>query len=402
MKKMTTPNVKLSLLPVLVSAMLCSTGAVADSLADALAGGKVDADIRFRYETVEQNNALQDATALSVRTRLGYTTGDYHGIGAAIQFENITADADEYNSTLNGNAGFSTVADPEGTEVNQAYLTYKDIPDTTVKYGRQRIIYDNARFVGNVGWRQNEQTFSAFSLENKSLPDTTIKYAYVTDVRTITFGSVDSESHLLNLTYSGLGFGTITVYDYMIEYVTIPVSPNSNQTLGIRFAGSTDVGGDVKAHYALEFANQSDYADGSTLIDADYSLIEVGATFSGVTAKVGMETLGADKYSGFETPYATKHAFNGWADQFLGTPTNGLEDTYVSVGGTAAGVKLLVVYHDFAADEGGADYGSEIDFLASKKFGDRYNAAIKMANFSSDNVGYVDTDKLWLLGGITF
>jgi hypothetical protein len=49
--------------------------------------------------------------------------------------------------------------------------------------------------------------------------------------------------------------------------------------------------------------------------------IEVGTTVASVNVKVGYELLGSDNGEyGFATPLATLHKFNGWADQFLGTP----------------------------------------------------------------------------------
>jgi len=160
--------------------------------------------------------------------------------------------------------------------------------------------------------------------------------------------------------------------------------------------------GDMTGIYTLEYATQSDYEQGSSAIDADYSLIELGLKISGVTAKLGYEILGSDSFSSFETPLATKHAFNGWTDQFLNTPPNGLKDLYLTVGGKVQGIKLLGVYHDFKADSGGASYGNEIGFLAAKKFGKHYSAGLKYASFSSDSTSYVDTDKIWIWGGIKF
>ena len=34
---------------------------------------------------------------------------------------------------------------------------------------------------------------------------------------------------------------------------------------------------------------------------------------------------------GFTTPLATLHKFQGWADKFLATPVNGIEDEYVNL-----------------------------------------------------------------------
>ena len=120
--------------------------------------------------------------------------------------------------------------------------------------------------------------------------------------------------------------------------------------------------------------------------------------FGGITAKLGLEVLGSDSVAyAFQTPLATKHAFNGWADKFLSTPANGLQDLMVSVGGMVAGVKLLGVYHDYSADEGSADYGTEINLLAVKKISTRYTVGAKFAGYSADTFS-TDTDKFWLWG----
>ena len=46
------------------------------------------------------------------------------------------------------------VADPDGTEINQALLRYDHTKGNAV-VGRQRINLDNQRFIGSVAWRQN-------------------------------------------------------------------------------------------------------------------------------------------------------------------------------------------------------------------------------------------------------
>jgi hypothetical protein len=101
-----------------------------------------------------------------------------------IEAESVKALNKQFDSKATGQTGngHAVVADPESNEINQAYLSYSGIDNTVVKWGRQRLILDNARFVGNVGWRQNEQTFDAFTIVNKSLPDTTITAGYVTNV----------------------------------------------------------------------------------------------------------------------------------------------------------------------------------------------------------------------------
>ena len=127
----------------------------------------------------------------------------------------------------------------------------------------------------------------------------------------------------------------------------------------------------------------------------------------GLLGKVGYEVLGSDNGRGsFQTPLATLHKFNGWADKFLGTPAGGLEDLYgslsykVGVDGPLKGMKFDAVYHDFSADIGG-DYGSEIDLQVSKKFGKNYYAGLKFAHYSADGFA-TDTQKIWFTLGASY
>ena len=192
-----------------------------DSFSDALMGGKPSLDARYRYESVSQENALKAANASTLRLRFGYETGEFKGFGAMLEGEHLSVlGTNNYNSTTNRKTAYSIIADPEFTEVNQAYLSYSGIPDTKLKYGRQRLVLDNQRFIGNVGWRQNEQTFDGFTVVNKSLPATTITAGYIynanrvfsdqTKFPTTTFaniGNAKMKSPILNVSYKGWKIG---------------------------------------------------------------------------------------------------------------------------------------------------------------------------------------------------
>lgn len=388
-------------LPAIVAA--APLAAQADSFTEALTGGDVKLDVRARYENVDQDNSLKNADGLTVRTRLGYNTGQFHGFDAFIEMEDNTALIEDYNSGPGGNGKtkYSVIADPDDTEVNQAYLGYSGVvPGTTFKLGRQRIILDNARFIGNVGWRQLEQTFDAFDVVNTSLPDTTLIYAYMDRVRNIFSSSIDMSNHIVNMTYNGFPLARITGYGYFLEYKSSGLSASSNKTIGAYLDGGYEFDS-FKVLYRAEYAKQSDYDDGSSDIDADYQHYILGLTTRGVTVKAGYEVLGSDDFGGFETPLATKHALNGWADIFLDTPTDGLRDAYILVTGMLKGVELLAFYHDFQADKGSMDYGTEVDLLASMNFAKHYSVGIKYANYDANDYA-VDTDKFWLWGEIKF
>jgi hypothetical protein len=53
------------------------------------------------------------------------------------------------------------IADPEITELNQVDLGWRPTSELTLRGGMHEITRGNQRFVGNVGWRHNRQSFGA-------------------------------------------------------------------------------------------------------------------------------------------------------------------------------------------------------------------------------------------------
>lgn len=376
----------------------------ADDFTSALVGGKVMADLRLRYETVDQANALRDAEAATLRLRLGYETGRFHGFGAFVEAETVTAlGGERYNSTVNGKTAYAVVADPESTEINQAYLSYAGPASTLLKYGRQRIALDNHRFIGNVGWRQNEQTFDAFTLTNTALPQTNITAGYIYNVNRVFSdkspqGDFKMNSPIFNVSYKGWSLGEVVGYGYLLDFADLAAS--STQTWGLRLKGSAPLGG-VKALYTAEYATQRDYRDNPRNFNLKYYLLEGGVGLSAAEFKLGREVLGGNGTVAFQTPLATLHAMNGWADQFLTTPAAGLKDTYVSAATTVWGTRLEAIWHDFRADSNGTRYGTEWNLQAVKAIDKTYAVGAKYAGYNAKGFS-VDTDKFWLWGEAKF
>ncbi|MDD1607447.1 MAG: alginate export family protein [Methylococcaceae bacterium] len=400
----------------------------ADTITEALTGGKVSANLQYRYENVDQpTSGLKTAEASTFRLRLGYETAEYKGFGAMVQIESIAGNH-MYNSRSNGQTSYSVVADPRGTEINQAYLSYTGLPQTKLKYGRQVITYDNHRWIGNVVWRQNWQTYDAFTAVNQTLPDTTVSLAYINNVNRV-FGesSIDNgtgafmgdhkmSSPLVNVKYSGFKLAEITGYGYFLDYDAAAKAfgrTNSTRTLGIRAKGEAPISeGGTKLLYAAEYADQSDYGDNPVNYSVHYTLAEVGVGFKAAdlpsSFKVGYELLSSNGQQSLSTPLATLFAFNGWADVFLTTPRNGLRDIYASARTNVYGIVLGVDYHDFQADFGGGDYGTEWDLMAEKQIDKTWSVGTRAAFFNTANAKNaacatcIDTDKFWLYGAMNF
>ncbi|MCF8473344.1 MAG: hypothetical protein K9G26_01500 [Emcibacter sp.] len=375
----------------------------AETLADAVTGGTVYLNVRARYENVDQANLVNNADAYTVRTKLGYKTGSYNGFSGVIEFEDSRNLAFEnYNNTINGVTSYPVVVDPSHTEVNQAYLSYK-FEDTTVSAGRQSINLGNMRFVGTVGWRQNDQNLDSVTVVNTSLADTKFFYAYVWNVNRIfgnnsAAGDHSSNTHLFNAEYSGLKFGKVTAYAYLLD--NNDAAALSTNTIGIRFEGKTEVAEKTNFLYEAEYANQTDAKNNAGDYSVDYFHVAGGVGFAGATVKVGFESLGSDNgAASFQTPLATLHAFNGWADKFLSTPVAGLEDFYVTgvyqFPGAAKGLKAVAVYHKFTSQFGDTDYGKELNLLLAYAINKNYSVAVKYADYNADSFS-VDTQKLWV------
>lgn len=403
----------------------------ADTLTEAITGGKVSANLQYRYENVDQPRPvsgprLKEANASTLRLRLGYETAEYMGFGGMVQIEHISAN-DAYNSRVNGRTNYSVVADANVTELNQAYLSYSGVPQTKLKAGRQLIRLDNDRWVGNVDWRQNWQTYDGYSAVNKSLPDTTITAAYITNVnRVFSDASIDNgtgaflgnhhmRSPIFNVNYKGLGFAELVGYGYFLDYDPSARAfglANSTRTLGGRIKGDAPMGG-TKLLYTAEYARQSDYKDNPNDYNVHYTLLEGGVDVKiadlPTTFKVGYELLSGNGKQSLSTPLATLFAFNGWADVFLATPANGLQDIYGNVRTTVAGIVLGADYHDFQADHGSNKYGKEYDLIATKAINKTYSVGSRFAHFKADSgVNHVncpaciDTNKFWVYGAMNF
>jgi len=385
---------------VCVSGPTVFAGDNAGSLADAFAQGDASVDFRYRYEFVDQDNALKDANASTLKTRLNFTTKSWNDLSFKFEMDNVsTIFGDDYNDASGmGHTAYSVVADPIGTDLNQAWVQYSGINKTIVRVGKQRIVLDNQRFVGGVAWRQNEQTYDSLVIANSSIENFKTSFAYIWNVNRI-FGpdseksDIETDAFLLNFAYSGLSFGKLSAYAYLLDAPEIDAI--STQTLGVRLAGKK-LGSGKNWSYELEYADQSDYADRPTNLDADYFHAGAAYTANGMTFGLGYEVLSGGTDQVFTSPLATLHKFNGWADQFLGTPADGLEDLYVKFATKLGSYSFTVVAHDFTAEASSRDLGTEIDLVFARKFGKNYKVVLKYAAYNADQ-WKVDTNKLWLM-----
>lgn len=394
----------------IVAILVASPVAAADGgeLATALKSGAVAIEVRARFEQVDQDGFDDDAQATTTRLRLNYKTGEWKDWSGLVEFDHVfnvlLTDYDSGAGTSPGKSGeYPVIADPDGSDLNQLYLDYSPDANWKWRFGRQRILLDNQRFVGAVGWRQNEQTFDSASLTTTAVKNTTLFYSYIGQVRRIfgqevAAGHSNVDTHLFNAQIKLREDWTLTPYFYYID--DHDAVANSTSTLGARIAGKLPLG-EGKIELLGEFATQSDVADAPVSFDADYAhLVASWSGARGLSLGVGFESLGGNPDPGeaFRTPLATLHAFNGWADVFLATPNAGLDDRYVTIKYSVGKWNLTGMLHDFTADTGGGDFGSELDLSAARKLSERYGLLLKAAFFSADSDSSLpDVDKFWVM-----
>ena len=424
---------KIIVLPIaLLSIHITTSYAFADdvtkSVEDALKfgnGGAVKFDLNYRYENVNQDNvtnpqlygkplpvAIQPITANAntVRLRLGLLSPVFHGLQGYAEYQGVYAMQSDYNSTRNDKTQYSTIPDPYENELDQLWLSYAGIPDTVIKGGRQLIKFDDDRFIGNVGWRQLEQTYDSALITNKSIKNLTINAGYIGRVKTFTATTEGITAPIVNANYNFGDYGNLIGYGYWLDFTDPGANAvyfKSNQSYGLRFVNSEKP---MKFHehysflYTAEWSIQSNFQNSPKNYTVNRYNLMGGFTAYMFSFQGAMEQLdGAGKNQTFVTPLGTNHAFQGWADIFVIPADNGVRDVFGTVNAKLDNDSIILsgIYHNFYDDTGNIHYGKEWDFSALKKFGKHYSLLAKYAYYDADQYN-TDTQKIWLQGNISF
>lgn len=370
-------------------------------------------EARLRYESVDQDGSAADADALTLRVRIGVEAKAGRW-SALVEGQGNLAIVDEYFGGLHGPAARPLVADPENIALARAQVRYAS-PAFAVTAGRQRLAFDDERFVGSSSFRQNGQSFDAVRAEIAPLKGVKADIAYAWSVRTIwgiDGAGARQQAVSGDNVFASLGadtpVGKLSAFAYLVDQdeAAIQGFRLSSQSYGARLDGTRPIG-KTRVAYQLSYARQSDWHRNPNDYAADYWLADVAVDFGGPRVGAGYEILGAGfgrdggmALTSFQTPLATGFKFQGWADKFLATPPDGVRDLYASAGwswkalGPLRGVTLQAVWHDYRSDRIARRYGDEIDLLASAKLG-TWTASARYARYDADGFA-TDTDKYWL------
>jgi len=379
-------------------------------------------EARLRYEGVDTPTV--DADAITVRLRAGAELKHASGLSLLAEGEGTLALDKSYNAfpfviaDTQRRPQYAVVADPMNVELNRLQVQYKS-KAATLTVGRQRINLDDQRFVGSVGWRQNEQTFDAARAEVKLGP-VALDGTYAIGQRTI-FGIDGGPRQSFDGNFAFLGAAgkigpvSLKAFSYLLDYDTreqAGIKANADsKTFGARASASFDLSKQAKLSLTASYARQSAWQENPLSFSADYIYADAGIAYGPFGLTGGYEKLGSDAVAGgrraVQTPMATLHKFNGWADLFLTTPDNGLEDLWIGATWKFPQVKALpglnaaITWHRFDSDFGSIHYGNEWDASIGFKLG-RVNILAKYADFDARAAGFADTRKFWLQAEIAY
>lgn len=348
------------------------------------------ADLRTRYEHREIDG-LDAANAITARAHLGLTLGTFNGFSAFGEVEATTALLDDYDggpgATTPNNPGQTDIADPENVELNRAWVQYQQ-DGLLGKFGRQRIIRNDSFHIGNVGWRQNEQTFDAAQLGYES-EDFSVSYVYSSRAHRI-FGNgaggfvekFDGDFHFVDAAYNS-SIGKLGAYAYLID-----VENNLNVGRSNTY-GAFGTFGPVFLELAAQ-DGESNLAGG----DGSYNAIMARGNYT-LTTDAGDFSAGIDwTQDNYKTPFQTAHAFFGFADSFLVqqiglNKANGFDGIFdghlkYSKKGLPGGIAFTGSLHYFADADLGKTYGYEADAVLVKKFNENLTGLVKAAYFVAD------------------
>ena len=291
---------------------------------DALTDGKFHAHLRLRFESVDDDLVpARNAEASTLRAVLGWETGVWSGFSAYAEMEHVSQ---------------------VGVD------NYKEGPGPVDPSNVNRIFGNDA-------------------------PDP--------------FDTFNCNCHFINARYRIFTHLNLEAYGYLLDIDNAVV--NSTNTGGIRASIRLPVSRTWSILSTGEFATQSEAAQNPRNINADYYLGEIGLGFAfrnelikSLTLKLSYEVLVGDGAGSFITPLATGHAFQGWADRFLTTPLDGIEDMYMTAVADILGGRFILSYHMIESDNMDYDYGNELDILYSYRLGKRWSIGAKAAIYDAD------------------
>jgi hypothetical protein len=383
---------------------LCSCALIASVVSPcsfALGEHEFDWSSRLRYANVDADNSGQAASLLlrgtvkSEWTNIVRSTLEADAIGSL--FRDDHSDGVDFNNQ-------PLIPDPPGTEINQAFIS-AHLESVSINLGRQRINFDNQRFIGGNGFWQNEQTFDALLAKSKLASNSNLTYSYIDNVNRIYGDKADKnnpgiehnynnfersaaflgdhkhQSHLTRLEWNEWDYTRMVAYAYHIDNRDLPAA--SNSTFGMSYNLNYKIDS-IKYRVQIEAAQQDRFdinADG-----LNYYLIDFGLGIDTYELSSRYEVLSSNGNAAFITPLGSNHDFEGWADEIGNTPDAGIRNFSIGFLWRASPFRVETSYHLFEDDQQGHNIGREFDLDFIHKPARKHSISLRFAHFEpADN-----------------
>ncbi len=360
----------------------------------------IDFAQRSRFASIDDNAGK----AASILLRLTLNTQWNDEFRSTIEMDSVK---DFFNDDHSDGVIFNgkpVIPDVAGTEINQAFVSFNH-DALNIKLGRQRINFDDQRFIGGNGFWQNEQTFDALLSRLNWLTNSSITYAYVANVNRIfgeeagkylddsdinytptnnkrqahLLGDHKLESHLTRIEWNEWDYSQWVSYLYIIDNKDLPRSSNNTFGTSYNFNYRFDA---LKYRLQIEAAMQkhTEISDAQTL---PYYLIDMGANIDAYEISTRYEILSAKANTNFITPLGSLHDFQGWANVFSPIPRQGIKDASLRFLWRAAPFKMDVHYHTFFGYTDNNKLGNEVDVEFVYKPAPKHAISLRFAHFRS-------------------
>ncbi|MET3665512.1 hypothetical protein [Caulobacter sp. 1776] len=361
--------------------------------------GKLLLEARLRYESYDPDGP--DAQAATGRLRLGWRAPLSRTFSGLVELEAVGAFNDGYADGVRAAPGKAVIPDPKTVELNRAAMEWRPSDRFGLDIGRQRLVMGNARFVGNSGWRQNEQTFDAVKLVAKPARTVTLTYAYADRVRRplgrkSAQGVWRGDVHIAHAEGDLGAAGKASAYAVLVDLDN--AAAQSSRTMGARWSGSRVLKPGLSGTWELEYARQKDYGANPQTFALDYGMASAGLKTARSSLSVNLERLEGDGVHAFQTPLASLHGFQGWSDVIGATPAKGVRDVFLR-GATSLGVKRPVKLtgeaHSFDTSLGHQALGRELDAAVSAPLTKGWTMELGVARFETKGPTYPDATRAW-------
>jgi len=374
---------------------------------------RLSGDFRLRYQSLNRDDFAENGQALTLRFHGALEAKIFDKTSFLAEIEGVTALIDDYNDGTGNLLEFPVIPDPEGIELNRLQVITEAIPQTRVTIGRQRLALDDWRFIGAFPFRQNDQTIEAVRLEITAFGSGILDVGYFNKVhRPLGNNNINGvfrgDSFFANYNLA-TKIGRVSIFHYATELETGPEgilrNIESSQTTGARVLGRRDWE-DFSIVWEGSYARQRDYLDNPNDYAADYGLAELTLKPGAFSFNIRGEVLGSDNGVAVQTPLASLHRFQGFSDQFLSTPDDGIRDYSTTVQydfgqiGPFSDVKSFARHHWFEADTDGRNYGRELNLSLKAKF-NKIGFALEYADYKAETFSS-DTKTVFLTTKVSF